>query len=235
MTPVLSINDVRRRYGAGATEVVALDGVSLTVQAGEFVAIMGPSGSGKSTLLNMAGGLDHPTSGTVLVDGNDLAALDPAGLAAVRRRHIGFVFQEFNLVPQLTAEENVMLPMELDGTPVKAARHAAREALASVGLDGKGRRFPDDLSGGEQQRVAIARAMTGERRLILADEPTGALDTVTGEAVADLIARYAADGGAVVLVTHEPRIASFADRVVWLRDGRVVDDVDARSGAGARP
>ena len=235
MTPVLSINDVRRRYGAGATEVVALDGVSLTVQAGEFVAIMGPSGSGKSTLLNMAGGLDHPTSGTVLVDGNDLAALDPAGLAAVRRRHIGFVFQEFNLVPQLTAEENVMLPMELDGTPVKAARHAAREALASVGLDGQGRRFPDDLSGGEQQRGAIARAMTGERRLILADEPTGALDTVTGEAVADLIARYAADGGAVVLVTHEPRIASFADRVVWLRDGRVVDDVDARSGAGARP
>jgi len=231
MPAVLSMHDVRRRYGAGATEVVALDGVSLTVAAGEFVAIMGPSGSGKSTLLNMAGGLDHPTSGEVLVEGTDLALLDAAGLAAVRRRSIGFVFQEFNLVPQLTAEENVMLPMELDGTPVKAARQAAREVLAAVGLDGMWRRFPDDLSGGEQQRVAIARAMTGDRRLILADEPTGALDTTTGEAVAELIAGYAADGGAVVLVTHEPRIASFADRIVWLRDGRVVDEVDARHGA----
>lgn len=234
MSPVLAMHDIRRTYGDGATLVTALDGVGLSVEAGEFVAVMGPSGSGKSTLLNMAGGLDHPTSGEVLVDGTDLALLDPAGLAAVRRRSIGFVFQEFNLVPQLTAEENVMLPMELDGVPVKVARQAAREALAAVGLDGKWRRFPDDLSGGEQQRVAIARAMTGERRLVLADEPTGALDTTTGEAVAELIARYAADGGAVVLVTHEPRIASWADRVVWLRDGRVVDEVDARSGGVTR-
>ncbi|HET8618165.1 MAG TPA: ABC transporter ATP-binding protein [Acidimicrobiales bacterium] len=222
--PVLELSNVVKRYGAGPTEVVALDGVSLTVQPGELVAVMGASGSGKSTVLHLAGGLDLPTAGRVLVEGRDLAGLSTTALAAVRRRQVGFVFQRYNLVPALTAVENVLLPLEFDGRPGREARRLAEAALERVGLSRPFDRFPDELSGGEQQRVAVARAVTGDRRLVLADEPTGALDTVTGDLVIELLAGQAAAGTAVVLVTHEPRFASWADRVVFLRDGRVVDE-----------
>ena len=222
--PVLELSNVVKRYGAGPTEVVALDGVSLAVEPGELVAVMGASGSGKSSVLHLAGGLDLPTAGRVLVEGRDLAGLSTTALAAVRRRQVGLVFQRYNLVPALTAVENVLLPLEFDGRPGRAARRLAEAALERVGLSRPFDRFPDELSGGEQQRVAIARAVTGDRRLVLADEPTGALDTVTGDLVIELLADQAAAGTAVVLVTHEPRFASWADRVVFLRDGRVVDE-----------
>ncbi len=231
MNPVLELRDAHRRYGSGATEVVALRGVNFTVAPGELVAVMGPSGSGKSTLLNLAGGLDRATAGAVIVDGVDVAALSLAGLAALRRTHVGIVFQELNLLPMLTAVENVMLPLELGGAGSKAARGAARSALTLVGLSGKCDRYPDDLSGGEQQRVAIARAIVGDRPIVLADEPTGALDTATGDRIVELLADRAAAGTAVVLVTHEPRVASWADRVVWLRDGDIVDEVTATNTA----
>jgi putative ABC transport system ATP-binding protein len=224
MKPVLELRDVSRRYDDGATgEVAALAAVSLSVAAGELVAVMGPSGSGKSTLLQLAGGLDRASEGQVLVDGQDLAELGSRPLAALRRRRIGYVFQRLNLLPSLTALENVMLPLELDGTALKAARAAAAAALEEAGFTGNADRYPDDLSGGEQQRVAIARAVVGERALLLADEPTGALDTVGGEAILELLSARRDAGAAVVLVTHEPRFAGWADRVVFLRDGRVVD------------
>jgi len=231
MTPVLELRDVSRCYDDGAGEVAALSSVSLSVAAGELVAVMGPSGSGKSTLLQLAGGLDRPTDGHVLVDGRDLADLSTRALAALRRRRVGYVFQRLNLLASLTAVENVMLPLELDGIGARGARAAAEEALAQVGFSGSTKRFPDDLSGGEQQRVAIARGVVGERALLLADEPTGALDTVGGEAVLELLSARRDAGAAVVLVTHEPRFAGWADRVLFLRDGQVVDEAVARSGA----
>jgi putative ABC transport system ATP-binding protein len=221
---VLELIDVVKRYGAGPTEVMALDHVSLAVEPGELVAVMGPSGSGKSTVLHLAGGLEPATTGRVLVGGTDVATLGPAALAALRRRQVGFVFQRLNLVPALTAVENVVLPLEFDGLRGREAARRAAAALEAAGLPRPHDRFPDDLSGGEQQRVAIARALAGRRQLILADEPTGALDTVTGDLVIELLAAQCAGGTAVVLVTHEPRYASWADRVVFLRDGGVVDE-----------
>jgi putative ABC transport system ATP-binding protein len=222
MNPVLSLRDVSRLHGSGPLAVRALADVSLDVAAGELVAVMGPSGSGKSTLLGLAGGLDRPTSGTVHVEGVDLARLSAAALAALRRRSVGYVFQSFNLLPALTAAENVSLPLELDGTGIRPARAAALEALETVGVAELADRFPDDLSGGQQQRVAIARGLVGDRRLLLADEPTGALDSVTGDDVLRLLRRRCDAGAAAVLVTHEPRYAAYADRVVHLRDGRAV-------------
>jgi putative ABC transport system ATP-binding protein len=220
---LLTLEGVRRVHGSGAREVVALDGVDLTVRLGELVAVMGPSGSGKSTLLNVAGGLDTPTSGTVTIAGDVLSEMDAKGRAALRRKRIGYVFQDFNLIPALTAGENVSLPRELDGVPARKARAEAKEALAEVGLEKQARRFPDELSGGQQQRVAIARALVGPRRLVLADEPTGALDSVTGEAVMRVLRARVDAGAAGLLVTHEPRFAAWADRTVFLRDGKVVD------------
>jgi putative ABC transport system ATP-binding protein len=220
--PVCEFKGVTRRFLDGNRNVTAIDNFSLTVQRGEFIAIMGPSGSGKSSVLNLAGGLDVPTEGQVLVHGQNLAMLNVAELAAVRRRRVGYIFQRLNLLPTLTAEENVMLPLELDGMQVRSARSLAAEALESVGLAEMGRSFPDELSGGQQQRVAIARALVGDRTLLLADEPTGALDTTSGEAVLELLAAQCEQGRAVVLVTHEPRFASFADRVIQLRDGCIV-------------
>ncbi len=220
---VCEFREVERRYRDGGDDVYALAGVTLTIRAGEFVAIMGPSGSGKSTLLNLAGGLDVATAGQVVVGGQDLAGLNATALATLRRTTVGYVFQRLNLIPSLTAVENVMLPLELSGLAVRKACAAARAALVEAGIDKLADRYPDDLSGGQQQRVAIARALVGERQVLLADEPTGALDTVTGEAVLELLAARAAQGIAVVLVTHEPRFASFADRIVNLRDGRVVE------------
>ena len=226
-TALLQLEDVERTLGTGALSVQALRGVTLSVAAGELVAVMGPSGSGKTTLLTLAGGLDTADRGRVLVEGTDLGRLSRRALAAQRRRSIGFVFQELNLVPGLTAVENAALPLELDGRGVRAARAAAEVALAAVGIDDLADRFPDDLSGGQQQRVAIARALVGDRRLVLADEPTGALDTATGDGVLRLLRERCDSGAGVLLVTHEARHAAWADRVVFLRDGRVVDETRA--------
>jgi putative ABC transport system ATP-binding protein len=220
---ILELRDVHRVHGSGATAVHALRGVSLAVEEGELVAVMGPSGSGKSTLLNLAGGLDRPTRGEVVVEGTVLGGCSRKALAALRRRRVGYVFQDLNLLASLTAAENVALPLELDGVAVQKTRRLALAALADVDLDGYGQRFPDELSGGQQQRVAIARAMLGDRRLVLADEPTGALDSQTGEAVLRLLRSRVDAGAAGVLVTHEARHAAWADRVVFLRDGSIVD------------
>ena len=230
MNPVLELRAASRTHGSGATLVEALVDVDLSVSPGELVAVMGPSGSGKSSLLLLAGGLDTVTSGEVLVEGVPLSGLDAAGLASLRRRSVGYVFQDLNLLPALTAAENVALPLELDGVSARLARERALQALDEVELGSAGRRFPGEMSGGEQQRVAIARALVGDRRLVLADEPTGALDSVTGETVLELLRARVDAGAAGVLVTHEARHAGCADRVVFLRDGQVVDE--ARAGSG---
>ena len=220
---ILELRGVHRVHGGGPTAVHALRGVTLTLEEGELVAVMGPSGSGKSTLLNLAGGLDRPTKGEVVVDGTVLGTCTRRTLAALRRRRVGYVFQDLNLLASLTAAENVALPLELDGVGARKARRQVEAALAEVDLDGYGTRFPDELSGGQQQRVAIARALVGQRRLLLADEPTGALDSQTGEAVLRLLRSKVDAGAAGVLVTHEARHAAWADRVVFLRDGVIVD------------
>jgi putative ABC transport system ATP-binding protein len=221
--PLLILDKVSRIHGTGENTVHALTRVSLEVGPGELVAVMGPSGSGKSTLLNLAGGLDSPTAGRVLIDGAEVSGLSAQALAAVRRRKVGFVFQDFNLIPSLTAMENVAIPLELDGVPAKRAAEQALAALSSVGLEKSAERFPDELSGGQRQRVAIARALVGERRLVLADEPTGALDSQTGEAVLQVLRERCDAGAAGLLVTHEARHAAWADRVLFLRDGMTVD------------
>jgi putative ABC transport system ATP-binding protein len=221
-TVVAEAVDAERSFCDGDNLAWALRGVSLSVHRGEFVAITGASGSGKTTLLNLLGGLDVPTAGDIRVAGRSLSALSVPELASVRRRHVGYVFQRLNLLATLSAVENVMLPLELDGEKPKVARAAALEQLAAVGLDGYADRYPDELSGGQQQRVAIARALTGQRSVLLADEPTGALDTSNGEAIIELLAKQCERGCAVVLVTHEPRFASYADRNVHLRDGAIV-------------
>ncbi|MEJ3744166.1 ABC transporter ATP-binding protein [Actinomycetes bacterium KLBMP 9797] len=225
---VLSFAGVSRAYRSGDATVRALDDLTLDVAAGELVAVMGPSGSGKSTLLAIGGGLDTPTSGQVRVEGVALGGLSATALARLRRDRIGYVFQDFNLVSGLTAAENVALPRELAGAPARTARREAVAALREVGLDDLADRFPDQLSGGQQQRVAVARALIGERRLLLADEPTGALDSATGQAILDLIRARVDAGAAGVLVTHDARFASWADRIVFLRDGRLVDSTGAR-------
>jgi putative ABC transport system ATP-binding protein len=233
MTGVVELHRVTKTYGEGHLRVDALLDVSLAVVAGELVAVMGPSGSGKTSLLSLGGGLDHPSSGTVSVGGQDLASLTPAELARLRRRQVGYVFQQFNLIEGLTAAENVALPLELDGRPLREAKATAVRTLDLVGLAEVADRFPDQLSGGEQQRVAIARAIVGDRVLLLADEPTGALDSVTGEAVLRLLRDHCDRGGSGILVTHDARFAAWADRVVFLRDGRIVDETDAPKGPEA--
>ncbi len=220
--PVLELRGAVRVHGAGPREVRALDGVDLAVAPGEFVAVMGSSGSGKSTLLHLAGGLARPTSGDVLVEGQSLTALSPAALAQVRREKVGYVFQDLNLLPALTATENVVFPRELAGIRPRDAATEAREALEAVGVGELWRRRPEELSGGQAQRVAIARALVGPRRLLLADEPTGALDSTTARDIVDLLRQRADDGASVVLVTHEARLAAWADRTIQLRDGRIV-------------
>jgi putative ABC transport system ATP-binding protein len=230
---LLEIREVEKTLGSGAAAVQALRGVSFSVRAGELVAVMGPSGSGKSTLLALAGGLDRPDRGHVLLDGVDLGAQSARTVAAARRRSIGFVFQELNLVQGLTAAENVSLPLELDGRSGRNARAQAIQALEAVGIADLADRFPDDMSGGQQQRVAIARSVVGDRRLVLADEPTGALDSVTGDAVLQLLRQRCDAGAGCVLVTHEARHAGWADRVIFLRDGLVVDIAEAAPPASA--
>jgi putative ABC transport system ATP-binding protein len=226
----LELRQVSKTYGSGPSEVHALRGVDVSVERGELVAVMGPSGSGKSTLLTIAGSLERPTSGQVLVDGVDLATVSRSKQAQMRRRSIGYVFQDFNLLPGLTAVENVTLPLELDGTRVKAARATGLDAMEELGVADLADRYPDELSGGERQRAAIARAIVGGRGLLLADEPTGALDSVNGEAVMRLLRAATKRGIAGVVVTHEAQLASWADRVVFLRDGHVVDQTAAPPG-----
>jgi len=231
MTSALELRRVSKVYGSGPTEVWALNEVDLVVERGELVAIMGPSGSGKSTLLTIAGSLEQATSGQVLVDGVDLATISRAEQARMRRRSIGYVFQDFNLLAGLTAVENVTLPLELDGIHAKAARATGLEAMEQLDIADHADRYADELSGGERQRVAITRAIVGERGLLLADEPTGALDSVNGETVMRLLRAATRRGVAGVVVTHEAHLASWADRVVFLRDGHVVDQTVAPPGA----
>jgi len=226
----LQLSKVSKVYGTGATQVHALREIDLTVEPGELVAVMGPSGSGKSTLLTIAGSLEVPSSGDVTVGGRALAKLSRNERAVLRRRAIGYVFQDFNLLAGLTAAENVSLPLELDGIAVRTARSAALAALDRLGMSERADRFPDDLSGGERQRVAIARAVVGERHLLLADEPSGALDSVNGEAVMRLVRETCQAGVAGVVVTHDAQLASWADRVIFLRDGRIVDQTAQAQG-----
>ncbi|WMY79925.1 ABC transporter ATP-binding protein [Citricoccus sp. I39-566] len=226
---ILELAAVSKVYGDGTTTVAALREVDLMVHAGEFVAVMGPSGSGKSSLLALAGGLDSATEGEVYVRGTPLGRISLAEKARLRRRAVGYVFQDYNLIPTLTAAENVSLPLELDGAKPAKAQRQAKDALRQVGIEDLAGRFLDELSGGQQQRVAIARAIVGEKALILADEPTGALDSVTGEEIMAVLRRRADAGAGVVLVTHEARHAGWADRVVFLRDGRVVDQARAET------
>ena len=227
---VLELRSISKVYGKGAAEVQALRDVSLSVPAGMMVAVMGPSGSGKSTLLTIAGTLEEPTSGAVLVGGRDVAAMSAGSKARLRRRTIGYVFQDFNLLPGLTAAENVSMPLELDGMSARRAHLAGIKALENLGLGDRAGRFPDQLAGGERQRVAIARAVVGERSLLLADEPSGALDSVNGEAVMRLIHAYCERGTAAVVVTHDAHLASWADRVVLQRDGRLVEQTVPPAG-----
>ncbi len=230
MTSALEMRQVSKVYGSGPTEVHALCEIDLSVERGELVAIMGPSGSGKSTLLTIAGSLEQATSGQVLVDGVDLATTSRSERARMRRRSIGYVFQDFNLLAGLTAVENVTLPLELDGIHAKAARATGLEAMGQLDIADHADRYADEFSGGERQRVAITRAIVGERGLLLADEPTGALDSVNGEAVMRLLRAATRRGVAGVVVTHEAHLASWADRVVFLRDGHAVDQTVAPPG-----
>lgn len=223
MNPTLEFHYVSHTYNSGRVASHALRQVTFSVSPGEMVALMGPSGSGKSTVLRIAGGLETPTKGQVLVEGVALRDQSATELAAVRRRAIGYVFQEYNLVPSLTVVENASLPLELDGVSIRLARVQAMGALADVDMDSMADHFPDDLSSGEQQRTAIARAIVGNRRLILADEPTGALDTLGGEGVMRLLRGLCDRGQSAIIATHDATHASWADRVLFLRDGSLVD------------
>jgi putative ABC transport system ATP-binding protein len=210
-----------KTHGSGAQRVDALVNVDLDLMPGELIAVTGRSGSGKTTLLNMAGALDEPTSGEVIVAGENLATMSKNDLARVRRVAVGYVFQQFNLLPSLTAAENISLPLELDGMKPAEARALAERALEEVEMAGMADRYPDQLSGGEQQRVAIARGLIGPRSVLLADEPTGALDEATSESILKVLRSRCDAGAAALMVTHEPAYAAWADRVVRLRDGRV--------------
>lgn len=219
---ILQTRELKKYYGAGDTLVKALDGVELSVENGEFVAIIGTSGSGKSTLLHMLGGLDRPTSGTVTVDGRELSTLKDEELTIFRRRKIGFVFQAYNLVPVLSVYENIVLPIQLDGGAVDEGY--VREVIAVLGLEKKLDSLPGQLSGGQQQRVAIARAIAARSPILMADEPTGALDSRTGEQVLGLMRQMNAEGTTVILITHDNGIAAQADRTVRVKDGKIVHD-----------
>jgi putative ABC transport system ATP-binding protein len=222
---LLELHQISKSYGQGETVVLALEEIDLSVDGGHLVAVMGPSGSGKSTLLTIAGSLEEPTSGEVSVDGSFLRTMSRNDKARLRRRTIGYVFQDFNLLPGLTAAENVALPLELDGVPTRKAQQAGLAALERLGLAERAGHYPDQLSGGERQRVAIARSVVGERKLLLADEPSGALDSKNGETVMTMIRDACKRGVAAVVVTHDAHLASWADRIIFLRDGHMVDHV----------
>lgn len=223
--PAVELQDVTKEFGTGEARVEALRKLDLTIQKGEFVAVMGPSGSGKSTLLHLIGGLDMPTSGQVRVAGEDLGQLSDQQLTLLRRRQFGFIFQSFNLLEELTGEENVAMPLLIAGETSASAQERAARGLRDVNLQDRGQQFASDLSGGEQQRVAIARALIAQPLLLLADEPTGNLDTKNSDQVMQLLRQLCDDSGQTILmVTHEPRHAAMADRLIHLRDGKIVDD-----------
>ncbi len=228
-SPLLAFSGITRRYGTGDAEVRALDGVDMTIAAAEFVAIMGPSGSGKSTAMNLLGCLDVPSEGTYRFMGADVGSLSRDQRALLRRTYIGFVFQGFNLLPRTPAVENVELPLIYKGIPRARRRAMALDALAKVGLEGRAKHDPSELSGGQQQRVAIARAIVSRPAVIMADEPTGNLDTVTSREIMDLLTRFNVDEGiTIVMVTHEPDMAEYASRVIHFRDGRIERDLSNR-------
>ena len=229
---LIRLEGVTKHYRVGGSLVRALDGVTLPIEKGEFVAVMGPSGSGKSTLLHLIGCIDTPTSGTLSFDGQDVSKLRDGDLTRLRLKRVGLVFQQFYLIPTLKAVENVELPMREAGVP-RAERHArARELLGEMGLGGRLEHYPSQLSGGEQQRVAIARALANRPEVVLADEPTGELDSRTAEEILSLLERLNGDGLTLVLVTHDARVAARGSRLVQLLDGRVVSDGPAAGGGG---
>lgn len=226
MSVMIELQGVTKSFGSGDAKVTAIKQIDLTVRSGELVAVMGPSGSGKSTLLTIAGGLERPTAGKVLVSGRDLSAATNAELTDFRRKVVGFVFQEFNLIPSLTLLENVSLPLELDGWKPSRAKEEARRALAALEIVNLEKRFPAEVSGGQRQRVAIARSFTGARNLILADEPTGALDSRTGEDVVRALRSRVDEGATAVMVTHDAKAAAWADRIMTIRDGVLVSTAE---------
>ena len=231
---IVQAENLTKIYGSGATAVVALDHVNLSIPEGQFVAFMGPSGSGKSTLLHLLGGLDKPSQGRVLLAGTDLSKLGDTPLSVMRRRKIGFVFQFFNLIPVLSALENVAIPLVLDGKE-EESQARARAWLEKVGLSERMNNRPDQLSGGQQQRVALARALVTEPALVLADEPTGNLDSKAAEDMLRLLRRAVDDWGrTIVMVTHDPRMAAYANRIIFLKDGSIVDDTKLDSSSSAQ-
>jgi putative ABC transport system ATP-binding protein len=235
--PILETQSVRKQYKLGQVTVDALAGVDFAVNQGEFVAIMGPSGSGKSTLLHLLGGLDQPTDGEVMIADKRLSVMKDHQITLVRRRNDGFIYQYYNLVPTLTAEENIVLPLVIDGKRLRDYQPRVEQLLALVGIADRRHHKPDQLSGGQQQRVAIARAFVTQPSIVLADEPTGNLDSKSGEEVLNLLRRSCDElGQTIVMVTHDPKAASFADRVVFLKDGRIVDELklDGRHGETAK-
>jgi putative ABC transport system ATP-binding protein len=222
---IIEVNQLSKIYGSGDTAVKALDGVSLSIAAGQLVAVMGPSGCGKSTLLHLIGGLDQPTSGSVSIEGHDISRMKDDELTKLRRQKMGFIFQFFNLIPVLNAAENAALPLILDGVPQAKAASVAGQWLERNKLADRATHRPDELSGGQQQRVAIARAMVSDPVIILADEPTGNLDTRSSDEIATSLRRLVSEfGRTVLMVTHDPRIAAYADRIIFLKDGKIVDD-----------
>jgi putative ABC transport system ATP-binding protein len=229
MSLAIETINLQKNYGAGSTSVQALRNINLKINNGDFIAILGSSGSGKTTLLNILGTLDKPTSGKVIVSGKDLSSLNEKAIVDLRRREIGFIFQFYNLMPVLTAFENVELPLLISGVPKKTAQQRAKDLLSAVGLADRANHRPDELSGGQQQRVAIARALVNKPALILADEPTGDLDSATGEQVLNLLLTLSKEQGTTVLTsTHDPSVLNFADRVVRMKDGQIFSDKQLR-------
>lgn len=232
--PMIKVSNLKKVYGKGDTAVTALNGINLSIEKGQFVAVMGPSGCGKSTLLHLIGGLDRPTEGQVWIDGEEIFSLDDNHLTELRRRKIGFIFQFYNLIPVLSALENAALPLILDGMKPAEASARAAEWLTRANLEKRMNHRPDELSGGQQQRVAIARAMSSDPVLVLADEPTGNLDSRAADEIASTLRHVVDDyGRTVLMVTHDPRIAAYADRILFLKDGRTVDDTVMSSDNGS--
>jgi putative ABC transport system ATP-binding protein len=228
---MITIKDLSRHYQMGPTTVKALDGVSFRIDSGEFVAIVGPSGSGKSTLMNILGCLDSPTGGSYILAGEETSALRRNQLADIRNRRIGFVFQSFNLLPRESALENVELPLIYKGLSMKVRRANAMAMLKKVGLEGREKHVPSELSGGQRQRVAIARALAGSPAILLADEPTGALDTKTGVEIMDLFHSLHKEGSTIILVTHDPKVARQAERIIQIEDGKIINDLPSKEWA----